>query len=435
MDTQPPIIRPTRRNFIKTTGSAVIGSTLAFNLVNPHPAAAWQNSETLRVGLVGCGGRGTGAASQALKADDNVMLVAVADIFEDRMKTSLESLTKAHGDKVQVDEEHKFIGFDAYQKLIDADVDVVLLATPPGFRPDHLMAAVNAKKHVFAEKPVAVDTPGVRKVMEAAKKAKENGTSLMSGLCWRYHEPKREVFSKVLDGAIGDVTSVYNTYNTGTLWHKDRQPEWTEMEYQLRNWLYFNWLSGDHIAEQAVHSLDMMSWALGDKPPVSAMGTGGRQVRTDDKYGHVYDHFAIVYDYGDGIHGYHFSRQQFNCAKSYAVEMQGTKGRAIADCIRDRHEVQASEKWRYRGDGNDMYQTEHDELFAAIRNGEPVNDGDFVSQSTMLAIMGRMAAYTGQVITWEDAMNSQETLGPEKYNWDLVYEAPQVPLPGITELG
>ena len=430
-----PATSPTRRTFIKTTGSAVVGSTLAFNLINPYPATAWQNSETLRVGLVGCGGRGTGAAGQALTADDNAVLVAVADVFEDRMQTSLDSLKKAHGDKVQVDEEHKFLGFDAYQKLIDSDVDVVLLATPPGFRPEQLAAAVDAKKHVFAEKPVAVDAPGVRKVMEAAKKAKENGTSLMSGLCWRYHKPKQEVFGRVRDGAIGEVTSVYNTYNTGTLWNKDRQPDWTEMEYQLRNWLYFTWLSGDHITEQAVHSLDMMSWALGDKPPVSAMGTGGRQVRTGDKYGNVFDHFAIVYDYGDGVNGYHFSRQQFNCANSYGVEVQGNQGRAIADVTRDKHEILADEKWRYRGEKNDMYQTEHDVLFAAIRKGEPVNDGDFMAHSTMLAIMGRMAAYTGQVITWEDAMNSQESLGPKKYDWDLVYQTPPVPLPGITELG
>ncbi|MGB3852303.1 MAG: Gfo/Idh/MocA family oxidoreductase [Tunicatimonas sp.] len=435
MKSHLPTEHPARRTFLKATGSAVVGSALAFGFAPSRATVFLPNSDTLRVGLVGCGGRGTGAANQALKADNNVVLVAMADVFPDRMQTSLESLTKSHGDKVQVDEEHQFIGFDAYQKLIDADVDVVLLTSPPAFRPDHIQAAVNANKHVFAEKPVAVDIPGVKKVMEAAKKAKENRTSLMSGLCWRYHEPKRAVFGRVLDGAIGEVSSVYNTYNTGTLWHKDRQPEWTEMEYQLRNWLYYNWLSGDHINEQAIHSLDMASWALGGKNPVSAMGTGGRQVRTDDKYGHVFDHFAIVYDYGDGVNSYHFSRQQFNCASSYKVEMQGTKGQAVADCIRDRHEVTADEKWRYRGEKNDMYQTEHNELFAAIRNNEPVNDGDIMTQSTILAVMGRMAAYTGQVVTWEDVMKSTETLGPKEYAWDLVYETPPVPMPGITTLG
>ncbi|MGB3778617.1 MAG: Gfo/Idh/MocA family oxidoreductase [Tunicatimonas sp.] len=435
MKNYPSSEHPARRTFLKTTGSAVVGSALAFGFAPSRATAFAPNSDTLRVGLVGCGGRGTGAANQALKADDNVLLVAVADVFPDRMQTSLESLTQSHGDKVQVDEDHKFLGFDAYQKLIDSDVDVVILTSPPGFRPDHIQAAVDAKKHVFAEKPVAVDIPGVKKVMEAAKKAKENRTSLMSGLCWRYHEPKRAVFGRVLDGAIGEVTSVYNTYNTGTLWHKDRQPEWTEMEYQMRNWLYYPWLSGDHINEQAIHSLDMASWALGDRNPVSAMGTGGRQVRTDDKYGNVFDHFAITYDYGEGVNSHHFSRQQFNCANSYKVEIQGTKGRALADCIRDQHEVVADEKWRYRGEKNDMYQTEHNELFAAIRADQPVNDGDIMTRSTILAVMGRMAAYTGQVITWEDVMKSTETLGPEKYNWALVYETPPVPMPGITALG
>jgi predicted dehydrogenase len=421
-----------RRRFIKSTGAAAVGGTLALNFISPKEASARINADTLKVGLVGCGGRGTGAANQALKADPNVILTAMADVFPDRMQGSMESLKKAHGDKVQVDPEHQFIGFDAYKKLIASDVDVILLATPPGFRPDHLMEAVNAGKHVFCEKPVAVDVPGIRKVMDAAKKAKAQNTSLMSGFCWRYHYPKRETFSRIQDGAVGDIHTIYNTYNTGTLWSKERQPEWTEAEYQLRNWLYYNWLSGDHITEQAVHSLDMMVWALGDETPLSCVGTGGRQVRTEPKFGHVYDHFAIVYDFEGGKKGFHFSRQQFNCANSYAVEVMGNKGKAIVDCIRNVHEIKAAENWRYRGDANDMYQTEHDELFAAIRRGETISDA-FMAQSTMLAIMGRMAAYTGQTITWEDAMNSQEKLGPDDYSWTLNHPVSEVPKPGITE--
>ncbi|MEM9831841.1 MAG: Gfo/Idh/MocA family oxidoreductase [Bacteroidota bacterium] len=427
-----------RRQFIKATGS-VVGGSLAIPMINTMSAFAGRppakgNIDTLKVGLIGCGGRGTGAANQAMKADPNVKLVAMADAFEDRLQSSMENLKKGHGDKVQVDPEHQFVGFDAYQKLIDSDVDVVLLATPPGFRPQHLTAAVEAKKHVFAEKPMAVDGPGIRQVMAAAKKAKENNTAMMSGFCWRYHEPKRAIFGKVLEGAVGNIGTIYNTYNTGVLWSKDRQPGWTEMEYQLRNWLYYKWLSGDHITEQAVHSLDMMSWALGDKPPLSAVGTGGRQVRTDDKFGHIYDHFAIVYDYGDGQKGIHMSRQQFNCANSYAVEISGDQGYAVADCIKGVHEIKSKdEKWRYRGDQNDMYQTEHDELFASIRNGSPINDGDFMAQSTLLAIMGRMAAYTGQTITYEDALNSEEKLGPEEYSWDLEYPVAAVPMPGIQD--
>lgn len=422
-----------RRQFIKTTGSAVVGGSLAIPMINTIPAFSKGNADTIKVGLIGCGGRGTGAANQAMKADPNVKLVAMADAFEDRLQSSMENLKKGHGDKVAVDPEHQFIGFDAYQKVIDSDVDVVLLATPPGFRPQHLSAAVAAKKHVFAEKPLAVDGPGVRQVMAAAKKAKENNTALMSGFCWRYHEPKRATFGKILDGAVGNIGTVYNTYNTGTLWSKERQPEWTEVEYQLRNWLYYKWLSGDHITEQAVHSLDMMAWALGDKHPMSAVGTGGRQVRTDNKFGHIYDHFAIVYDYGDGQKGIHMSRQQFNCANSYSVEVSGDQGHAMVDCIKGVHEIKGEDKWRYRGESNDMYQTEHDELFASIRNGSPVNDGDFMAQSTLLAIMGRMAAYTGQIVTYDEALNSQEKLGPENYSWDLEYPVAAVPMPGIQD--
>ncbi|WKN30531.1 Gfo/Idh/MocA family oxidoreductase [Porifericola rhodea] len=426
-------LNSSRRKFIKTTGAAAVGGSFALNFINPQSAWAGINAETLKVGLVGCGGRGTGAANQALKADDNVVITAMADIFPDRLQQSMESLKKGHGKKVQVDEDHQFIGFDAYKKLIASDVDVVLLATPPTFRPDQLTAVVDAGKHVFCEKPMAVDGPGVRKVMEAAQKAKAQKTSLMSGFCWRYHFPKRETFARILDGGVGDIHTIYNTYNTGTLWSKEPQPGWTQMENQMRNWLYYNWISGDHIAEQAVHSLDMMAWALGDEKPVSCVGTGGRQVRTDAKFGNVYDHFAIVYEFEGGKKGYHFSRQQFNCANSYAVEVNGSKGKAIIDCTRNRHEIQADERWRYRGDGNDMYQTEHNELFAAIRKGEPVNDGEYMAQSTMLAIMGRMAAYTGQTITWDEAINSQEKLGPEEYSFEVKYPVTEVAMPGITE--
>ncbi|MFP4093309.1 MAG: Gfo/Idh/MocA family oxidoreductase [Cyclobacteriaceae bacterium] len=422
-----------RRKFIKTSGAAAVGGTFALNFIRPQPARAAINADTLKVGLIGCGGRGSGAANQALKADSNVVLTAMADVFPDRLQSSLKNLKKSHGSKVQVEPEQQFIGFDAYKKLIASDVDVVLLAAPPAFRPDHLMEAVNARKHIFSEKPMAVDVPGIRKVMEASRKAKEQNTSLMSGFCWRYHYPKRETFSRILEGAVGDIHTIYNTYNTGTLWSHDRKPEWSQMEYQMRNWLYYNWLSGDHIAEQAVHSLDMMAWALGDQKPLSCVGTGGRQVRTDPKFGHVYDHFAIVYEFEGGKKGFHFSRQQFNCENSYAVETFGNKGKATVDCIRNIHEIEGGEKWRYRGQANDMYQTEHDELFAGIRSGNIINDGDYMSQSTMLAIMGRMAAYTGKKISWDEAMNSQEKLGPDTYSWDLEYPVSPVPMPGITE--
>ncbi|MGK7396604.1 MAG: Gfo/Idh/MocA family protein, partial [Candidatus Cyclobacteriaceae bacterium M3_2C_046] len=253
--------------------------------------------------------------------------------------------------------------------------------------------------------------------------------------CWRYHEPKRATFGKVLDGAVGEIKTIYNTYNTGALWSKPRQPDWSDLEYKMRNWLYHNWISGDHIAEQAVHSLDMMAWALGDQLPVKAMGTGGRQSRTEEIYGNVFDHFAIVYEYENDVKGFHFSRQQQGCANSYAVEVLGTEGHCMVDCIRRRHEIKGKTNWRYKGEENNMYQTEHDELFASIRNGKPINDGTWMAHSTMLALMGRMAAYTGQEITWEDALNSNETLGPtmDQYDWNLNWPTAAVAKPGITE--
>ncbi|WP_247235356.1 Gfo/Idh/MocA family protein [Telluribacter sp. SYSU D00476] len=420
-----------RREILKMAGLAIAGSTLPVSFVRADGSFV-PNVDTLKVGLVGCGGRGTGAANQALKADPNVVLHAVADIFTDKMETSLEGLRKVHGDRVKVDPERKFVGFDAYQKLLNSGVDVVILATTPHFRPEHLMAAVQAGKHTFCEKPVAVDAPGVRKVLEAAKLAKQKNLSLMSGFCWRYHEPKRASFARILDGAIGDISTVYNTYNTSGVWSKPRLPEWTDAENQYRNWYYYHWLSGDHIVEQAVHSIDMMSWAMGGKLPVSAMGTGGRQVRTDANSGNIYDHFAITYEYDNGAKGFHFSRQQDNTERSYAVEALGTKGRAIVNCSRNHHEIIGANNWKYQGPNNDMYQTEHDELFASIRKGKPLNDGEYMAHSTLLAIMGRMAAYTGKQITWDQAMNSTEKLGPDKYGFNMPVPVYEVARPGIT---
>lgn len=428
------ITTTTRRKFISSTGKAVVGSTIALNIGLVNSAFA-RSSKTLKVGLIGCGGRGTGAASQALTADNDVVLAYMADIFPDRMEKSYQSLLEAHPEKVKVKDKDKFIGFDSYQKLIDSDVDVVLLTTPTAFRPDHLLYAIQKGKHVFCEKPMAVDIPGLKKVYEATRIAKEKQISLMSGFCWRYHYPKRAAFGKVKEGAIGDVTAIYNTYNADYLWSYPREAGWSEMEYKMRNWIYYNWLSGDHIAEQAVHSLDMMVWSMGNKMPVKAMGTGGRQRRVEDIYGNVFDHFAIVYEWDNGVKGFHFSRQQKDTQRSYHVEVMGSDGRLNVDCIRRKHEVIGRNAWSYRGEENDMYQTEHDELFAAIRKGEPVNDGEWMANSTLLALWGRTVAYTGQEITLEQMMASTETLGPkiDEYNWDLAWKSPDIAKPGLTK--
>lgn len=393
------------------------------------------NNDTLKVGVIGCGGRGTGAANQALKADNNVILTAMGDAFEDRISKSLANLQKERGNQVQVDASHQFVGFDAYKKVLASDIDVVLLTTPPAFRPAMLEAAVAAGKHVFCEKPMAVDAQGIRQVIAAAQVAREKKLSLVSGFCWRYNTSKREVFQRIHDGAIGDIQAVYTTFNTGALWSVPWEDEWTLMTKQMRNWLYYNWLSGDHIVEQAVHSIDMGSWALNDMQPKSVTATGGRQVRTEEIYGNIYDHFAIEYEYANGAKAFHFCRQQKNCSRAYHVEVWGTKGKAIIDVIKRIDEITGENPWRYRGDGNDMYQQEHDELFASIRSGNLMNDGDWMAQSNMLAIMGRMAAYTGQTISYEDALKSKEVLGPaiDEYSWDLEYAGPPVAMPGKTK--
>src|SRR5688572_2642929 len=419
-----------RREFIKASAAAAMAAPF---ILSTSVRAQNSPGETLRVGLIGCGGRGSGAAANALAADKNIELTALGDAFEDQVKRALPGLKKVHPEKVKVEPDHCFAGLDAYKKVIASGVDVVILATPPGFRPLHLKAAVDAGKHVFAEKPVAVDAPGIRMVLAAAEEAKKKNLSVASGFCWRSHLPKRQSFQKVLDGGVGEIQTIYNTYNTGPV--KDttiRKPDWGPVETQVRNWYQFTWLSGDHIVEQAVHSLDMMSWAMGDVPPVRITGHGGRQVRTS--LGNIYDHFAVVYEYENGAKGFHFCRQIAGCSSDYSVSIAGTKGRCLVDCSRNIHRITGQESWNYDGPKNEMYQTEHDELFAAIRATKPINHGTWMAQSTMLAIAGRMAAYTGQTITWEQAMNSQESLMPADLRWDAPIEVPPVALPGKTKM-
>ena len=434
----------TRRQFVKAAGLATMGSAVVKDLSWASGSFWTSNSDTLKVGLIGCGSRGTGAAEEALNADSNVVLSAMADVFSDRLEESYATLKGKLKEKVQVSGDHKFVGLDAYQKLLDSDVDVVLLATPPAFRPTHLEAAVEAGKHIFSEKPFAVDAPGLRRVIAAAKKAEEKGLSLVSGFCWRYHLPKRETFNRVLNGQIGEILTAEATYNTGELWHKERQPGWTDMEYKLRNWLYYNWLSGDHIVEQAIHSVDMLQWAMGDVMPLSVTGTGGRQKRTDKKYGNVYDHFGLIYEYPNGAKAYVFCRQQDNTAPSYGVEFVGKEGKCIVDCRTGVHEIKGTKPWKYedetkftdanayqRSKVRSMYQQEHDELFASIRAGKPLNDGEWMTRSNLVALAGRMAGYTGQTITLEQALASEEELFPENLSWDTRYDIP-IAVPGIT---
>lgn len=425
------LVMNNRRTFIKSTGAALLYGTAALNLGFPSPMFA-QKKDTLKVGLIGCGGRGTGAAVQALNADPDVVLYAMADAFEDRLTSSLEIMKKAHGQRVKVDKQRQFIGFDAYQKLIDSGVDVVLLAAPPGFRPDHLTAAVDAGTHVFYEKPVAVDGPGVRKVLSAAKAAREKNLSLVSGYCFRYHLPKQALYGRVLDGQIGEIKTLSSTRNGGGLWYKARQPDWNDMEYRMRNWYYYNWLSGDFIVEMFVHSLDMISWAMGDRVPLRATGTGGRQVRVEEKYGNIYDHFATEFEYENDVKAYTFSRQWEGASTENSLKISGTQGNAFYEG--NKHLITGENSWQYQGGSNDMYQTEQNALFASIRDGKAINDGERAANSSMMGILGRMVAYSGQTITWEEAMNSTKSLGPEQYSWDQNYEGPGIAVPGVTKV-
>jgi len=424
-----------RRSFLKKSGIVMLGSTLAYQTGFGSPLFSSSAKSTIKVGLIGCGGRGTGAAAQALQADPDVIITALGDVFEDRLETAYNALTTIDPKRVKVDKKKKFIGFDAYQKVIDSGVDVVLLTTPPAFRPDQLTAAINAGKHVFCEKPVAVDAPGIRKVLEAVKKAKEKNLALVSGFCFRYDLPSRGVFSRVLNGEVGEIRTVTTFRNGSGNWSNPRQPDWNDLTYKMRNWHYQNWLSGDFIVEQAVHSLDMMSWVMGDKMPLSATGTGGRQVRVNEIYGNIYDHFAIEFEYANGAKGYHFCRQQEGTSHRNTVDVLGTEGNAFVN-VGTRYEISGKNNWKYEGDKKNMYQIQHDELFASIRNGKPINNGEFMANSTLLAIWSRMAAYTGQTVSFEQALNSNVVLGPkiDEYNWDLKWDNLPVALPGSTKI-
>ena len=418
---------PSRRQFIQKSSLIMASGALASNLTIARSAHA-AGDDQIKIAVIGCGGRGTGAASQALSTKGNVKLVAMADAFQDRLEGALRGLQKQHGDKVDVPKERQFVGFDGYKHAIDAGVDLVILATPPGFRPIHFEAAVKAGKHVFMEKPVAVDAPGVRMVLAAAEEAKKKNLGVGVGL-QRHHENKYiETIRRLQEGAIGDIVATRVYWNGAGVWVRPRQPGQTEMEYQMRNWYYYTWLSGDHNVEQHVHSIDKVAWLMRDEMPVRAWGLGGRQQRTESKFGHIFDHHAVVYEYANGTRAFAYCRQQNGCYNEVGEIAIGTKGTAEVPGAR----INGETKWRFDGPRPSMYQVEHDELFASIRSGNPIHDGEIMANSTMMTIMGRMVTYTGQALTWDQVINSEEKLGPEKYEWGDVPE-PSVAVPGVTK--
>jgi predicted dehydrogenase len=431
--TSPSAPAPTRRDFLKT--SAVVGGALVSELGFPtvsHGAAG--AGDKLRIGLVGCGGRGTGAASQALKADSNVQLVAMGDAFPEAVERSLKSLSsQVAAEKINVKPEMRFSGLEAYKKVIE-NVDLVVLATPPGFRPFHLRAAVEAGKHIFTEKPMATDAPGVRSVIESVKIAKEKKLAMVAGFCWRYDFAKRAVFKKMLDGSIGDVRAVYGTYLTGPVKPmpkaESRPAGMSDLEWMVRNWYNFTWLSGDGLVEQAIHTVDWMMWAMQDKPPIKCTATGGRQIPANG--GNIFDHISVAYEWEKGVRGFIAQRQITGCYGENSFYAMGTKGNAYISRGAFTTDLNGERNWKYDGATPDMYQVEHDELFASIRAGNPINNGDRMVTSTMAGIMGRMAGYTGQEITWEMAMNSKESIVPDVSSWDAKVEFPVMAMPGRT---
>jgi predicted dehydrogenase len=410
------------------------------------PSLFAAGDDVLKVGLIGCGDRGTGAAVNALQADKNVKLVAMADAFADRLDKSLENLSKKESvaAKVDVKPDAKFVGFDAYQKVIER-CDVVLLTTPPQFRPLHLKAAVEAGRHVFAEKPVAVDAPGVRSVLESCEAAKKKNLSIVSGLCIRYDSGFRESVKRIHGGAIGDVVTLFANDYRGGRWEKKRQPDWTDVTYHMRNWYNFTWLSGDFNVEQHVHFLDVCAWVMQDKYPTKAIGMGGRSVLSGPEYGNIYDHFSVVYEYANGARLVSNTRQHPKTKGDMSARVLGTRGNALLSERTNGLTIKSDkEDWVYEGPFNQMYQQEHDELFASIRAKKPINNGEYMSYSTLLAIMGRMAAYTGQEITWKMALDSKEDLfkgvlgtKPEDplpaFDWQTKLIHPPVSVPGVAK--
>ncbi len=434
MDTDPKTPSPARRDFLKTSTSVAVGAGIAFpNIASAATPAGTPNGSRLKVGLVGAGGRGTGAAGQALAADSNVELTAIAEVSEKQARNALNTLAGRKKDQVKVDDGKIFIGLDGYKKVIESGVDVVILTTPPGFRPIMLKAAIDAGKHVFCEKPVAVDAPGIRSVLQSAQDAASKKLSIVCGFCWRYHYERRALFERIHDGAIGDVTNMFATYYTGPVKPMpaaSRRPkQMTDVAWQVKNWYNFSWLSGDSLVEQAVHSVDKIAWAMKDEPPIAAVATGGRQIPAEG--GNIFDHFHVAYEYPNNVRCHLGSRQQRGTHGENNDYINGTKGNAIiagGQCI-----IRGEENWRYEGAKNDMYQEEHDTLFSAIRSGKTVNDGQWMANSTMLAILGRMAAYTGAKITWDEAMKSTEDLAPDDLTWESDFDPGPVPKPGITK--
>ena len=431
----------TRRTFVKS--ATLTGGLLLSPSFSLEAMANSSNNKKLKLALVGCGGRGTGAAVQALRADKDVELVAVADAFKDRIESSLKSIyEELDGEiEVKVKEKNRFVGFNSYQKAIDK-ADVVILTTPPGFRPLHFKYAIDNDKHVFMEKPVATDAAGVRQVLNSAKIATKKKLNVVVGLQRRYQNSYNRTLKFIEDGTVGKILSGQVYWNSSGVWVRKRISGQSEMEYQMRNWYYFNWLCGDHILEQHIHNIDVANWFIGEYPK-SAAGMGGREVRNGLDHGEIFDHHYVEFKYPGGAVVSSQCRHQPGTKFNVSEAFQGSKNNITTSgdyCNVISHEGKSVYKHNPNGDKS-PYQIEHDKLFESIRSGGLINDAEYGAKSTLTAIMGRMATYTGKEITWDQALNSQEILVPENLSWNSTPPTLpdqngryKIPVPGVTKI-
>jgi predicted dehydrogenase len=419
----------TRRRFLKTSTQA---AALAGVSAITHAYAA--NSDRIRVGLVGCGGRGTGAARDALMAGANIELVAMGDIFMSRVESSLARLLKlkdgntALRTSIKVRRDHCFAGLDAYQKVIDSGIDYVLLCTPPGFRPEHIEYAVKKDVHIFAEKPCATDPRGVRRILALEDEMKRKGLGLLSGFNSRHVFHYADLVRAIHDGELGDVMSLYAYFNTGNIWYRERPEGMALPEYHFHNWFHVDWLCGDHIVEQHVHNLDACNWIM-QAHPVKAYGMGGRQYHTD-RGGNIYDHFTVEFEYENGVRLTSMCRQIAGTDTKIGEEVVGTKGRASLVGRKAQIAGQNTKVFREHPDQHESHRQEHIDFIAALRRGEIVNDTRFLCESTLTAIMGRESAYTGKYVSWDEILSSDLQLSPPDITaWDGSIRP--VPKPGM----
>ena len=426
---------PSRRTFLKQAVATSFGTAAGLGIApNVHAAG----SDVIKIGMIGCGGRCSGAAAQALKAGTEVRLVAMCDVFGDRLQASRKTLSTQSPDQVAVDDDHCFVGFDGYQKVIDS-VDVVLIACASKFHPMYSEAAIKAGKHVFVEKPHGIDPVGVRRMKATCDLAKQKGLSLVSGLQSRYHPGWQETMKRIHDGAIGDIVAMQSMFLRGPYRVIKRDPKLSETEYQFSNWYHFRWLSGDDVPQSLVHNVDRMSWAMQEEMPKWAFGLAGRSSSFGEVFGDMFDHHTAVYEYESGARLYALCRTQNGCYNNSTDIIMGTKG----TCYLGPCKIEGETNWRYRGPHENPYQLEQNALIDSVRKGEPINSGYHMVNSTMIGVLGQIACYTGKATTWDEVQKCDMHYGPAPEESNFQTTPPSVPdttgnyplpLPGISKL-